>query len=89
MLLTTSLTSKAELVVNKDNQLQFCYERNQAEKILECFKMKKAYEDLQVKRTEAPSLSPSETTFFDTTLGRICFFVAGFGLGYTVSELKH
>lgn len=89
MLLTTSLTSKAELVYTKDNQLQYCYERNQAEKIFECLKMKKVYEDLQVKRTEGLPISPSETAFFDSAIGRVCLFIAGFGLGFTISEIKH
>lgn len=84
MLLLISLKTKAEI---KDNK--FCYDRPEAEKIFQCLEMKKVYEDLQIKRTESLPITPSETAFFDSAIGRVCLFIAGFGLGFTISEIKH
>lgn len=84
MLLLITLKTRAKIIDNK-----FCYEREQAEKIFQCTEMKKAYEDLQSKRTSELPVTPTAIDTASTFVNNLLYFAAGLGLGYVASEIKH
>lgn len=51
--------------------------------------MKKAYEDLQSKRTSELPVTPTAIDTASTFVNNLLYFAAGLGLGYVASEIKH
>lgn len=83
--------ARSEIIDNK-----FCYNREQAEKIKECFVIKSEFEKLLDEKNKA-LLKPEpvqikEPSFWDSSLGQgLLIFgvgVAGFGLGFTVGRVS-
>lgn len=64
---------------------KFCYSRDEADKIAQCFAMQRYYEAVHDDDVAAGDGSSS---FWQTPIGQVSIAILGFGLGYTVSALK-
>lgn len=64
----------------------YCYNREDAQKIFECLRLKEEYEKstMDLGKYEVKQV---EVSFFDTEYGKAVIFLLGVGVGFTASEL--